>query len=364
MRRDGRSLLVLLGLVLVASALAAWVAVETGQEAVALIMGVPILLVAVFTLWLALPVPAHIVVTDQPELELDDLLFFLYDDSPEQQATRHIPRDYLLQLHVAVVNLGDRKGIVAGVVLDQLLDPDGQPVVLPGAPERLSAMQWVQRSGYVNGRRHFENLNQLPPYVVDSNDALTLRFRCRRGITWREPSLTALQEVHTALARPIVKAQGHVRWRAGSKDHRTDFTVPVRVVQQQEYVKAIYDLTQGFTTLPEDVQEQKISIELEGCQGSPPTRNLTERISADVTEWLTVKLRDSLRSWTTGSRNPIAVLTEHQPNSVRLVIPALGAFATSAASQRKYSAHATRQAAVDKRRCSPPAVYPCLPRLR
>jgi hypothetical protein len=261
MRRDRRSLLLLLGFALMASTLATWVAIETEHEAVALITGASILLVSTITLWLALPLPARLVVTDQPEVELDDLIFFLQDAPTGEDANRRIPRDYLLQLHVAVVNLGDRKGIVAAVVLEQFLDREGKPVALPGAPEHLSAMQWMQRSGYVNGHRHFENLNQMPPYVLDSNDAVTLRFRCRRGITWRNPSLTALREVHDSLARAVVNARGHVRWRDGSKDHRSDFTVPVRVIQQQEYVKAIHDLTHGFTTLPRDVQAQDLSIE-------------------------------------------------------------------------------------------------------
>ena len=262
MRRGARTLIVLLVVAALASLGAAWIAIETEQEAVALILGIPILFVSAITLWVALPSPARIVVTDQAELNLNDLIFYLYDDDdPATGQQRRVPRDYLLQVHVACVNLGDRKGIVASVVLQQFMDSEGQPVALPDAPERLTAVKWVQKSGYVNNHRHFENLTELPPYVLDSNDAVTLRFRCRRGITWSDPDLAALRKVHEALARRIAKARGHVVWRDGSTVHRDAFMVPVRTMQQREYADAIRDLTLGFTILPIGVEPKPVTIE-------------------------------------------------------------------------------------------------------
>jgi hypothetical protein len=261
MRRFRRTLITLLVIAGLASLGAVLIVIETGEEAVALVMGMPILVVSALTLWYALPLPARLVVTAQPELDLNDLLFFLSDDRSPTGEARRIPRDYLLQLHVAVANLGDRKGIVASLVLEQFLDRNGQPVVLPGAPERLTAVRWVQRSGYVNGNPHFENLNQLPPYVLDSSDAVTLRFRCRRGISWFDPSVASLRQVHDALVRPIATAHGYLTWRDGAKVHRSAFSLPVKVVQQQAYTDAIRDLTQGFTTLPTGVEPQDIALE-------------------------------------------------------------------------------------------------------
>src|SRR4051794_13668039 len=74
------------------------------------IINFAVLLIAGWTLQLTLPKPAKLWVERQEELELSDLLFFMVDESNEHPA---MPRDILLQLHVAVVNIGGQKGVLS-----------------------------------------------------------------------------------------------------------------------------------------------------------------------------------------------------------------------------------------------------------
>jgi hypothetical protein len=235
-------------------------AVDSGQEVASVALSVPILIIAGLTLWYTAPRNAQLKVNRLDEANLDDLIFYIYPQ-PAQPGERQIPRDYLLQLHVAVYNLGDRKGVLSAINIDGLRNDVGETVYLPESPKGISGTQWISRSGFINTHRHFENLNSPGPYILEPDDVIVLRFRSRRGIDWSDRwTPTAVRDFCAPLQRPLVSAFGTMAWRRGGQVVRDSFEVRLQVVQQAEYVQLIETLTEGFTIRP-DVPHQAIELE-------------------------------------------------------------------------------------------------------
>src|SRR5215213_2001700 len=107
-----------------------------------LILNIVLLLITATTLHFTIPDPARIWLERQAELGLSDLLFFIVGDSAQGR-----PRDILLQLHVAVSNIGGRKAVLSKVELDALLDRDGDPVDLRF--ERVGGTQYSTKNRWV-----------------------------------------------------------------------------------------------------------------------------------------------------------------------------------------------------------------------
>lgn len=198
----------------------------------------------------------------QEELELDDLLFFIYPSPGSDEP--HIPRDYLLQLHVAVCNVciaalayviatvGDRKAVLSAIKLDGFLNERKETMHLPEATAVIEGRLSLQRSGWTNGRHHFETITVPPPYVLEPDDVITLRFRIRRGIDWSPRwTLAELQRFSEALDSPIVRAYGRLVWRRGDKLRTDDFQLPIVATQQAEFREALASSTKGFTSRPD-----------------------------------------------------------------------------------------------------------------
>lgn len=212
--------------------------------------------VALITLWYVVPTPAKVIVVRQDELGLEDLIFYLVD-LPDGR----VPRDFLLQLHVAVANVGGRKAVVSRVTIDQFFDASGSAVDLPGSTKRHGGMRYVQRSGWRDGRHYFENEMEPGPWLLAPDDVITLRFRSRRGVDWSPRfGLPELRAMHDALQTPLVRARGTVVWRQGSATREDTFDLPVEAVQQSDYAKALRELTQNFTVRP-SVPHQPFDIE-------------------------------------------------------------------------------------------------------
>jgi hypothetical protein len=254
---------ILFVLVVVPSIIAIVYSVVTREEAATVVLSVPVLLISAAALWLALPNPARLIVIRQDEPELDDLLFFLAPLEPG--GPEEIPRDYLLQLHVAVCNVGGRKAVVSAIKLKGFFTVEGRPTTLPDAPPVVAGHQRVERSGLVIAERVMERRIEAdtipPPYVLEADDVVTLRFRMRRGIDWSPRwDLAALREFSQRLEAPLVRAWLQIVWRRGDKLVTEDFHVPIEVAQQDGYVRALKALTRDFTVRP-DVPEQHISIE-------------------------------------------------------------------------------------------------------
>jgi hypothetical protein len=229
----------------------------TGQEVASVSLSIPILLIAGATLWYSVPKQAELKVDRLEEAGLDDLIFYIYPQ-PAQPDEQQIPRDYLLQLHVAVYNLGSRKGVLSMINIEGFRNDAGETVHLPESVAVISGMQWINRSGSINMQQHFESLNSPSPYILEGDDVIVIRFRSRRGIDWSSRwTLDALRGFSEPLRRPLVGAFGTMVWRRGGEIVRDSFEVPLQVVQQAEYVQLVDSLTNGLTVLP-DIPEQAI----------------------------------------------------------------------------------------------------------
>lgn len=234
--------------------------IVTGGEAASVAISVPILVIAAATLWYTVPQRARLCVDRLDEADLTDLIFYIYPQ-PNPRGEQQVPRDYLLQLHVAVSNLGGRKAVLSSITIEGFRTESGDTVHLPGATATIGGMQWIQRTGWLNSSRVFENMNVPGPYILEPDDVIVLRFRTRRGIDWTSRWTTdALREFCEPLRSPIVSASGTMVWRRAGEVVRDHFTVRMEVTQQAEYVHLVDQLTQSFTILP-TVPEQPIALE-------------------------------------------------------------------------------------------------------
>jgi hypothetical protein len=134
---------------------------RTGEELLTTVLTVPVLIVAGLTLWQALPKPAQLVLVRQDELKLDDLIFFVVPQ-PNPANEQQVPRDYLLQLHVAVCNVGDKKAVLSRVRLEGFRSPERDPLRLPDSPTWLDGEQWSQQLGWVNGQLYHQKSGHRP----------------------------------------------------------------------------------------------------------------------------------------------------------------------------------------------------------
>ena len=225
-------------------------AVSTGQEVATVALSIPILIITVLTLRYTIPQHAKVAVDRLTEAGLTDLIFFIYPQpNPNDEAQQ--PVDYLFQLHVAVSNVGERKAIISAISVEGFRNGEGEAVHLPDAPEVIGGMRWVQQSGWVNHQMHFQNISDPPPYVLDRDDAIVIRFRVRRGIDWSGRwNVDALRSFTEPLHHPIVAAYGMVVWRRGREVIRERFEVELKVEQQGPYVQLIKELTDDFTVTP------------------------------------------------------------------------------------------------------------------
>jgi len=249
-----------LGLAAVATGFALTWGVVRGTDLAVAVLTVAVLGASAATLTLVAPKPAELLVQRQDELELDDLIFYVY---PQLAATgeRQVPRDLLLQMHVAVINVGGRKAVLSRLRLNEFLDKDGVPVRLPEVPPPLQATLMAQQGGWVNHQYESQVRIVFPPYVLEQDDVITLRFRCRRGIDWSQRwGVEELSSYADAIARPITTAAVTAVFRRGASVQQRPFTVPVRVLQQQEFHDLLCLLTADFTIRP-TVPEQPIAFE-------------------------------------------------------------------------------------------------------
>jgi hypothetical protein len=235
-------------------------ALVTGQEVASVALSTPILIIATLTLWFTIPKPARLRVESMSEAKLTDLIFYIYPE-PNPSREQQIPVDYLLQLHVVVSNLGDRKAVLSVIQLVGFRDAAGAVVHLPDAPETIGGIRWIQQSGWVNSQRHFQNITEPPPYILDRDELIVIRFRARRGIDWSSRwDLEALRSFCEPLRSPIVAAFGTVVWRRAGTVVREAFDVPMRVAQQTEYTTLMGQLTHDFTAIP-NIPKHPVPIE-------------------------------------------------------------------------------------------------------
>ena len=130
--------------------------IQTHLEVATVVLTIPILAISLMTLWFSIPKKAKISVTTLDEAEYSDLVFFL-DPQTGLADELQLPGEYLFQLKVAISNIGDRKAIVSSIKIKGFKNNEDHIVHLPNATEAIEGVQWIQRSGSVNGQDHFEN---------------------------------------------------------------------------------------------------------------------------------------------------------------------------------------------------------------
>jgi len=178
---------------------------------------------------------------------------------------REIPTDILLQLHVAVANVGGRKGVLSGLYLDALLDADGNMVKIHRMPFPMSAHVARQTTRYVIGKEGFpyrEFLNEIggPPLVLEPDDVVTLRFRARRGINWADGTLEEIKNLASSLSSVVTKARVRAVYRRGKSVETHSYIVECSTVGQDKYVARIKELTKDLTSRP-NIPKQFLELE-------------------------------------------------------------------------------------------------------
>jgi len=221
-----------------------------------LALNLVLLLVTATTLELTIPEPAHLTLDSQTELEFNDLLFFVEGDSSDGQ-----PRDILVQLYVAVGNVGGTTAVVSSVELVALLDGANRPVDLIGlgkveAATYTKVVRWVDAgdvgTGVWKSSERFQVREQdYGPYVLAPNDVISVRLRRRLGIDWSAQwDVVQLKAFYDATAHPITQAKVIAKYRRADTYVNQVFVVPIRVTQQMLYRQALENITDGFTNRP------------------------------------------------------------------------------------------------------------------
>jgi hypothetical protein len=232
---------------------------DTALSVGILIVSVAILIVAAITLWFTVPRRAKLVVDRFEELETEDLIFSVHPQ-PNPDGVPQVPREYILQLAVAVANIGGRKAILSSISIINFLTKAGERVFLPESVQGpIFGMQWELKMGWTGaGNRVFENIASTGPYVLAADDAIVIRFRSRRGIDWSQRwDLVALKGYYEQIVSPFVSARVRIVWRRAREVVREEFDIPLRVLQHDLYVSAIKEQTVDLTVRP-DIKEEAI----------------------------------------------------------------------------------------------------------
>lgn len=233
-------------------------------------LAIAVLVVATATLYFTYPRPAKLVVDRLVEMDeyTADLMFTVHP-SPNPNNEPVVPRSYLLNLRVAVANVGRRKAVLSMIAVEHFITRSGKTMFLPESVQGpLWGSQWRQQFGYVNGGQPVhQNISSPGPFVLGPDDVVVVSFRSRRGIDWgKRWDLEKLRTYYDELTDPLESANIKVAWRRVSwwrsaMEVRSDnFTVTLKTLKQGEYVEALKDRTYDFSVLPE-IEQQTIHIE-------------------------------------------------------------------------------------------------------
>jgi hypothetical protein len=235
----------------IAFAVTVWLVLADHADLGNVLLAGVVLFVAVYQAHMTVPAPAELWVERQYELEQSDLIFYRYADAPSLPEGVEQPADFLLQLDVAVANIGGRKALLSSLRLLRFIDERGEAVRLPEVPLPIAAQRYQRRFRWVQGERLPEADVTFPPLMVEPDEVVTLRFRARRGIDWSSRwTLDLLRQAAETLQRPISKAELLAVYRTGKKVERQKVVVAVRTEQQAAYVRDLEQLTEGATQLP------------------------------------------------------------------------------------------------------------------
>lgn len=251
LRRRSPALLVVWALCSIACVVTVWLVLTGHADLGNVLLAGVVLFVAVYQAHVSVPGPAELWVERQYELEQSDLILYRYADAPGLPEGVEQPADFLLQLDVAVANIGGRKALVSSLSLLRFIDEHGEAVRLPEVPLPIAAQRYHQRFRWVGTERLREAEITFPPLMLEPDEVGTFRFRARRGIDWSgrwTPDL--LRQAAQSLQRPISKAELLAVYRTGKKVERQRIVLAVRTEQQAAYVRDLEALTEGATKGP------------------------------------------------------------------------------------------------------------------
>jgi hypothetical protein len=202
--------------------------------------------------------PGQLIVEPQRELVADDLIFFSVPET--QVAGGYLPRDYLLQAHLAVANVGQRTAVLSGLTLEAYLDRDGEVIrskLLPTPVPAQAYRQWLSRTANL-AVVSIQSETTFPPFPLEADAVLTLRLRWRGGVDWSSMwDLANLRDAAESLDRPITQARLLVIYRSGRNLRRETVIVPLVVQAQNDWRERLATVTLDFTAMP-DVQPRTI----------------------------------------------------------------------------------------------------------
>jgi hypothetical protein len=242
----------------------------SGWEISGVALSVAVLLVAASTLWFTYPKPAKLDVDRLSEMDrfTADLLSFL-NPWPNPDPPPGDPGAYLLQLRVAVANVGRRKAVLSTIAIEDFTTNTGRTMFLP---ESVQGPLWAPDG---SNRLHMTPLagptsKRSPCRDWLCSDPMTLSWSPSvRGdrIDWSDRwDLEQLRSYYDDLIEPFVSARVQVLWRrvswrrSATEVRRDDFTVDLKVLNQEEYVDAIRERTSDFTVRPA-IEPSSIVIE-------------------------------------------------------------------------------------------------------
>jgi hypothetical protein len=237
-------------LVLLACGLASGLASRGNGDPVAMILSIAVLIITAVTLSYVVPTPAVIWVDPHDELELSDLIFYV-TPQPAVPGDQQIPRDILLQLHVAVSNTGGRKAVLSSGQLTAFLDENGNMIKLPEVPIPLRAERYGVINRYTAGNEMLEVMSDPGPWVLEPDDVITLRFRFRRGIDWSDRwNLEELRRIYDGYMTDVRSVTVQAVYRKGRTAEHRNFRIPIKVEQQKLYTQCLKEVTADFTVRP------------------------------------------------------------------------------------------------------------------
>jgi hypothetical protein len=219
-----------------------------------LVITVAVLGVGLATWSATVPRPAELWVERQGELKIDDLIFYV-TNQPPQPGQVQVPRDFLLQTHVAACNVGGRKAVLSVLTLEAFQDANGQAIILPTLNLPIQARIVRSRSGFSMfgnvGDRIFQIEQTSLPVILEADEVVTVQLRTRGGIDWSDAwDLARIRELEASLQRPIKRALVRAIYRRGKTLVQQDFTIELSVLQQELFRTQLRALTTDLTVRP------------------------------------------------------------------------------------------------------------------
>lgn len=187
-----------------------------------------VLTLAATTLTLSRPKPAHFSVGHDSQPGRPDLTFGGVDQNGQT-----IPTGYHLQHHVVVTNDGNKRGAIVRLELTAFERDDGELVNIPWLPLRVQGHLFQQQMEYQGGGVIMHNRETPPPYNLEPQDTIVLRFYEKR--TTRLADNDRVTALCNALQRPIVGILGEIRFRSGLDEKTERFRLPARSENQEPF---------------------------------------------------------------------------------------------------------------------------------